>query len=115
MIQEGLLWFDDHPTRPVRDKIERAVQRYQQKYGHNPDVCYVHPAQLAPEGHPGDKEGDLSLAEDVNPGQVPGVKVLPAKSVLPHHFWLGIQSQPAEGRTRASRSSNDLSRSQRRR
>jgi hypothetical protein len=99
MVQDGLLWFDDHPTRPVSDKIKRAVQRYQQKYGHNPDVCYVHPAQL--------KEGDLSLAEDV--------KVLPAKSVLPHHFWLGIQSQPAEGRTRASQSSAGQSRSQRRR
>jgi len=99
MVQEGLLWFDDSPTRPVSDKIERAVQRYQQKYGHNPDVCYVHPAQL--------KEGDLSLAEDV--------KVLPAKSVLPHHFWLGIQSQPGEVRTHASRPSTSPSRSQRRR
>jgi len=99
MIQEGLLWFDDNPTRPVRDKIERAVQRYQQKYGHNPDVCYVHPAQL--------KEGDLSLAEDV--------KVLPAKSVLPHHFWLGIQSSHDASRTRASRSSTGSSPSQRRR
>jgi hypothetical protein len=74
MIQEGLLWFDDNPTRAMTDKIERAVQRYQQKYGHNPDVCYVHPAHL--------KEGELSLAE--------GIKVLPAKSVLPHHFWLGV-------------------------
>ena len=75
MIQEGLLWFDDSPNRAVTDKIERAVQRYQQKYGHHPDVCYVHPVHL--------KEGEVSLAE--------GVKVLPAKSVLPHHFWLGIE------------------------
>jgi len=74
MIQEGLLWFDDNPTRAISDKVERAVQRYQQKFGHNPDVCYVHPAHL--------KEGELSLAD--------GVKVLPAKSVLPHHFWLGV-------------------------
>ena len=107
MIQEGLLWFDDHPTRPVADKIERAVQRYQQKYGHNPDVCYVHESETI--GLPIGaqlKESDLRLAEDV--------KVVPAKSVLPHHFWLGIQSQPAEGRTRASQSSAGQSRSQRR-
>ncbi len=102
MIQEGLLWFDDNPTRPVTDKIERAVQRYQQKYGHNPDVCYVHESEIRAQL----KEGDLRVAEDV--------KVLPAKSVLPHHFWLGIQSQPAEGRTRASQSSAGQSRSQRR-
>ena len=78
MIQEGLLWFDDNPTRPVSDKIERAVQRYQQKYGHTPDVCYVHESEIRAQL----KEGELSLAE--------GVKVLPAKSVLPHHFWLGM-------------------------
>ena len=78
MIQEGLLWFDDNPTRPVTDKIERAVQRYQQKYGHNPDVCYVHESEIRAQL----KEGDLRVAEDV--------KVLPAKSVLPHHFWLGV-------------------------
>jgi hypothetical protein len=102
MIQEGLLWFDDNPTRPVTDKIERAVQRYQQKYGHNPDVCYVHESEIRMQL----KEGDLRLAEDV--------KVVPAKSVLPHHFWLGIQSQPAEGRTRASQSSAGQPRSRRR-
>lgn len=99
MIQEGLLWFNDNPTRAISDKVERAVQRYQQKYGHNPDVCYVHPAHL--------KEGELSLAD--------GVKVLPAKSVLPHHFWLGMQLPPVEGQTRASRSSTGQSRSQHRR
>lgn len=74
MIIEGLLWFDDHPDRPVADKIERAAQRYQQKYGHAPDVCYV---------HPGEGEAD--------PGG--SVKVLHAKSILPHHFWLGVETK----------------------
>ena len=77
MIQEGLLWFEDDPARATGDKIARAAQRYRQKYGHSPDVCYVHPAHL--------KEGDLHLFEEI--------KVLPAKSVLPHHFWLGILDQ----------------------
>ena len=77
MIQEGLLWFDDDPARATGDKIARAAQRYQQKYGHRPDVCYVHPAHL--------KEGDLGLLEEI--------KVLPAKSVLPYHFWLGVLEQ----------------------
>ena len=95
MIQEGLLWFDDSPTRTASDKIGNAVRRYQQKYGHNPDVCYVHPAQLGE---------DLSVED---------VKVLPAKSVLPHHFWLGIQSPPGGDRARASRSSTGQTRSQR--
>ena len=88
MIQEGLLWFDDDPVRATSDKIARAVQRYQQKYGHRPDVCYVHPAHL--------KESDVQPAGEV--------KVLPAKSVLPHHFWLGIQPEAAGGHARGSRS-----------
>lgn len=73
MIQEGLLWFDDNPHRTMTDKLARAVQRYQQKYGHNPDVCYVNPAPL----------NGQDLSTDT-------VKVVPAKSVLPYHFWLGI-------------------------
>ena len=103
MIQEGLLWFDDSPSRAVTEKIERAVQRYQQKYGHHPDVCYVHPAHL--------KEGEVGAADALS---TTGIKVLPAKSVLPHHFWLGVQSKIGEGQTRASRSSNGQSKSQRR-
>jgi hypothetical protein len=73
MIQEGLLWFDDDPIRAVGDKVARAVQRYQQKYGHNPDVCYVHPAQI--------KERELNIGP---------VRVLPTQMVLPNHFWLGV-------------------------
>jgi hypothetical protein len=73
MIQEGLLWFDDSPTRATADKIGNAVARYKQKYGHSPDVCYVHPAHL--------NEG-VSLAD--------GVKVMGAKTILPNHFWLGV-------------------------
>lgn len=76
MIQEGLLWFDDDPVRATGDKIARAVQRYQQKYGHTPDVCYVHPGQI--------KERELNVGS---------VKVLPAQTVLPHHFWLGIMGK----------------------
>jgi hypothetical protein len=97
MIQEGLLWFDDDPVRTVGDKVGRAVLRYQQKYGHKPDVCYVHPAHLS--------DNESNVAE---------VKVLPAKSVLPHHFWLGIESQSEpQARARAARSAS--SRTQRRR
>lgn len=81
MIIEGLLWFDDS-ERTTADKIERAVQRYQQKYGHAPDVCYINPSAL-PNGR----------AIERGNGAKDGVRVLPAKSVLPHHFWLGIETK----------------------
>jgi hypothetical protein len=79
-IQDGLLWFDDNPARSVGDKIERAVQRYQQKYSRMPDVCYVHPKEL--------QESGLQ--------QVGDTKVTPSKSVLPYHFWLGVYDVKAK-------------------
>jgi hypothetical protein len=81
MIQEGLLWFDDSPTRPVADKIGNAVARYQQKYGHSPDVCYVNPGQVS--------ERELNIGP---------VKVLPAQTILPHHFWLGVTLASKKGK-----------------
>ena len=79
MIQEGLLWFDDSQKRSLADKVTQAAQRYQQKYGRAPNVCYVHPQQ------PGMAEG-LTVA---------GVRVLPFKGILPNNFWLGILPEVA--------------------
>ena len=87
MIQEGLLWFDDTPTRPTADKIAHAVARYRQKYGRSPDVCYVNPACLAP--------------SDTSDGAA--VQVVAAKSVLPNHFWLGVHETPAQAEARAKK------------
>ncbi len=78
MIQEGLLWFDDDPNRATSDKVARAVQRYEQKFGHSPDVCYVHPGQI--------QDRELSVG---------AVRLVPAQVVLPHHFWLGVADKPA--------------------
>lgn len=83
MIQEGLLWFDDDPARSIADKVSRAVQRYQQKYGHNPDVCYVHPGQMP--------EHELSVGP---------VKVLTAPTVLLHHFWLCVTLDGKKGKVK---------------
>ena len=87
MIQEGLLWFDDSPTRAIADKIANAVARYRQKYGHEPDVCYVHP-------------GNLYTAMTT---VVAGVQVLAAKSVLPNHIWLGVNETPEQAKERAKK------------
>jgi hypothetical protein len=86
MIQQGLLWFDDTPTRATADKIARAVARYNQKYGHKPDVCYVHPSLLP-------------VGETV---PIDGVQILTSHGVLPNHFWLGVQETPEQAKARAS-------------
>ena len=81
MIQEGLLWFDSTKNRTLADKVRRAVQRYEQKHGHRPDVCCVHPYN----------QGDVT--------EVDGIKVLTAKTVLPFHFWLGVLTKKAKRET----------------
>lgn len=80
MIQDGLLWYDDDPERALADKVKRAVERYQQKYGHAPDVCYM---LDVPELRAQLGEGGAMLVGDV--------KVLPSKSVMRYHFWLGVE------------------------
>lgn len=45
MIAEGLLWFDDDPRRPLREKIAAAIARYSERTGWQPTVCETHPAQ----------------------------------------------------------------------
>ncbi|HEY4689554.1 MAG TPA: hypothetical protein VIK33_09595 [Anaerolineae bacterium] len=72
MMREGLLWFDDDPRRRLEEKIQQAADRYRQKFGAAPDVCYVNDAAI-------------ERAET----QVGDVRVLPASTVRPHHFLIG--------------------------
>ena len=71
-MQEGLLWFDADPKRDLTEKVARAAARYQAKFGHRPNLCYLNPAML---------END-SL-------ETSGVRLVPAANVLKHHFWIG--------------------------
>lgn len=79
----GLLWYDDDPRRGLEDKIDRAAQRYREKYGRWPNTCYVHP------------QATVDLAEQepqvtcgANNGRAT-IRVLSAPNVLLHHLWLG--------------------------
>ncbi len=74
-MREGLLWFDDDPRRQVEDKVRQAAARYRQKFGVAPDVCYVNEKAI--------DRRELRVGE---------VSVLPAPTVLPHHFWIGRSS-----------------------
>lgn len=82
----GLLWFDDDPNRDLRQKVGNAVQRYQEKFGRYPTVCYVHPSMVtsaAPSGN-----GTISI--DI--GDI-CLRVVPRRSVLKHHLWLGDEDE----------------------
>ena len=72
----GMLWFDNDPKTDFSIKIERAASYYREKYGKKPNVCFVHPNML--QFPPADK----SPRSDI--------EVRTTKSVLPNHFWIGI-------------------------
>jgi hypothetical protein len=69
-----MLWFDDNSQREISEKIKRAADHYQSKYGACPDTCFVHPLTL------------LGIKSTI-----PGIAVKPSNSMLPNHFWIGCE------------------------
>lgn len=85
MMRVGMLWFDREVDAPLSARLERAAAYYRQKYGRTANVCYLHPSTQ------GAEEGAL----------VAGLVLRFSPSVLPMHFWLGVEeSEEAMERTR---------------
>jgi len=82
-MKVGLLWFDDDPHRELEQKVVRAATHYELKYGQPPDLCLVHPSVLDGNGK--------SLAKKAG-----GVEIRPRRSVLRHHFWLGVAEDKSQ-------------------
>ncbi|MFN3742725.1 MAG: hypothetical protein ACK4VW_08660 [Anaerolineales bacterium] len=72
----GMLWFDNDPHTPLLTKVQRAVEYYRRKYGREPNLCLVHPG--------------MYHAQD---SQMPsgGITIRPYRSILPNHFWIGLE------------------------
>ncbi len=66
----GLLWYDNDPKKSFEKKISEASVRFREKFGSDPNVCYMNPA-------------DLSSPAPTVPLRFIGVKI-----IRPHHFWL---------------------------
>lgn len=73
----GMLWFDNDTKSEIKTKIKRAAVYYQKKYGQTPNLCYVHPSMVNEE-----------------PQNSDGIEVRTTRSVLPHHFWIGVYTEP---------------------
>lgn len=71
----GMLWFDNDKRSDLKSKVSRAAVFYRDKYGKNPNICYVHPSMVKGEKV---KAGDIEVRSSV--------------SVLPNHFWIGVQN-----------------------
>jgi hypothetical protein len=76
----GMLWFDNDTKADFFTRIDRAAIYYRQKYGKNPTVCYVHPSMIPQKAeaatHAPMKSGNIEVREN--------------HSVLPNHFWIGV-------------------------
>jgi hypothetical protein len=78
-VKTGLLWFDDDPKQRLEDKVLRAAAHYERKYGRVPELCFVHPSAF---------EGRKRRVKKAG-----GVEIRPGRSVLQHHFWLGVSER----------------------
>lgn len=86
-MEEGMLWFDNDKKADLDSKVERAVEYYQNKYGDNPNLCFVHPVMLSGNG----KTRKAKRSQNNGNRYVSqGVELRPSPSVLPNHFWLGV-------------------------
>jgi hypothetical protein len=73
-VNVGLLWLDDDKRRTFEEKVQRAAEHYREKYGRLPELCLV----------------NSSMLEDAK--SVGKIKVVPIHTVLPYHFWLGMNT-----------------------
>ncbi len=71
----GMLWYDNDKQADLATKIQRAAEYYHTKYGKAPNLCLVHPRTL----------GETPLKST-------GIEVRATRSVLPNHFWLGVNN-----------------------
>jgi len=76
----GMLWYDDDTKRKLDEKVARAAQYYQTKYGVAPTVCYLHPSMLA----------DPTDDAPPRPAVAGSVQLRSARTVLLNHFWIGL-------------------------
>ncbi|MCH7587654.1 MAG: hypothetical protein IIC78_06420 [Chloroflexi bacterium] len=83
-MNTGMLWFDDS-SRSLTLKVEDAVDYYKNKYGQSPTVCFVNPATFAGE----------KIVQN-------GVEVRETMTVMPHHFWIGVDEKAKKGKGKSS-------------
>jgi len=76
----GMLWFDNDPKAEINSKIERAATYYKDKYGKKPNLCFIHPTMMNVESS--DTTDTATKSGDI--------LVRTSPSVLPNHFWIGI-------------------------
>lgn len=76
----GMLWFDNDPKSDVFAKVHRAAEYFNQKYGEQATLCFIHPSMM--NGHASKLKPDEKLV-------IEGVELRTSGTILPNHFWIG--------------------------
>lgn len=80
-MNTGMLWFDNDKSADLITKISRAASYYHDKYGRSPNLCYIHPNMVINSNENKGKNENLRAGS---------VEVRTSRSVMPNHFWIGI-------------------------
>jgi len=83
MLEIGLLWYDNGAD-DLSGSVARAAARYKERFGVDPNVCYVHPATL-PAGE----------------CKINGLTVRPSSKILRYHLWMGVERRGGDEKIRA--------------
>lgn len=67
-----LIWFDNDRKRPLRAKVEAAMERYQERFGSAPELVLLNPAQAGTEE------------------AIAGIPVHATPLVSPDHLYVGV-------------------------
>ncbi len=74
VVNLGWLWFDNDPKTSLDAKVKRASGRFREKFGRQPQLCYVSPLALT--------ERETICGR---------VEIKRAQNVLPGHFLFVVE------------------------
>jgi hypothetical protein len=71
-------WYDPDRKKPVRLKLAQAIERYEEKFGHAPDLVLTNPVDA----------GDLRTPTKADPGD-PALPIQEAAYIPRWTFYVG--------------------------
>ncbi len=102
----GMLWFDNDPSVLMTAKVARAAKYYENKYGLQPTLCFVHPSMIPLNGN-GKSNGNgrsVKSAGHTNEKEeilmAGSVEIRSNRTIMPNHFWMGVNGKPDNGAKR---------------
>lgn len=85
MMTLGMMWFDNDPKKTLEQKVDQAADYYLRKYGVRANRCMVNPRNLP------------AADSQTGAGRAGRVEILPLRSVMPGHLWIGRDETPTAG------------------